>query len=59
MNRRLTSRTILRSAWSASALALSSIIDGAPNQVWPSNEGLQPDERIAMSDVAYTFMAKN
>jgi hypothetical protein len=27
--------------------------------VRPSNEGLQPDERIAMSDVACTFMVKN
>src|SRR5438046_2800688 len=57
--RRVTRRTLLASAWSASALALSSSIDGAPGQTEPSNEGLQPDERNAMSDVAYAFMAKN
>jgi CubicO group peptidase (beta-lactamase class C family) len=56
--RRVTRRAILKSAWSASAFALSSIND-APSQTQSSNEGLQPDERSAMSDVAYTFMAKN
>jgi CubicO group peptidase (beta-lactamase class C family) len=53
----VTRRAILRSGWSATTLALSGMV-GATNPSQASNAMLQPEERDAISDVAYAYMAK-
>jgi len=55
--RGVTRRAILKSAWSATTLALPGVV-GATSPSRASDGMLQPAEREAISDVAYTYMAQ-
>src|SRR5690348_13853007 len=55
--RGLTRRAVLKSGCSATALALSSMI-GTTTPSQASIGMLQPEERDAISDLAYAYMAK-
>jgi CubicO group peptidase (beta-lactamase class C family) len=55
--RGVTRRAILTSAWSATTLALPGLI-GTSRSSQASDGPLQPEERNAISDVAYGYMAK-
>jgi CubicO group peptidase (beta-lactamase class C family) len=55
--RGVTRRAILKSGWSATTLALSGVV-GATRLSRASDEVSQPEERDALSDVAYAYMAK-
>jgi CubicO group peptidase (beta-lactamase class C family) len=57
--RGVTRRAILKSGWSATTLAaVSGIGFGAASPSQASNAVLQPEERDALSDAAYAYMAK-
>jgi CubicO group peptidase (beta-lactamase class C family) len=57
VGRGLTRRTVLKSGWSATTLALSGTVATMPPSR-ASDGTLQPDERDAISDVAYAYMGK-
>jgi CubicO group peptidase (beta-lactamase class C family) len=53
----VTRRSILKSGLSATTLALPGIV-GTTSRSHASNGVLQPEERDALSDLAYDYMAK-
>jgi CubicO group peptidase (beta-lactamase class C family) len=55
--RGVTRRAVLKSGWSATALALSSMA-GTTSRSRASTKTLRPEEHDAISDLAYAYMAK-
>jgi CubicO group peptidase (beta-lactamase class C family) len=59
MNRHgVTRRSILKSGWSATTLALSGMVYGATSQSQASEAMVQPHEHDLMSDIAYSYMSR-